>query len=193
MKVIFPVAGLAIGLILVLMIRALASPLYLMGTVVLGFAATLGATVLVFQHAEHLAGVQFQVPLIVYLFVASIGTNYNILMISRVREELRTGASPWHATRAALAHAGPSVAAAGVVLAASFGVLGFSNITAQIGLPVAIGVLLSTFVTAWLLVPALTILLGRVAFWPTPPRVLEARVADADADPVRQPAVPAPV
>jgi RND superfamily putative drug exporter len=184
MKVIFLVAGLAIGLILVLMLRTVASPLYLMGSVVLGFAATLGATVLVFQRAEHLPGVQFQVPLIVYLFVASIGTDYNILMISRVREELRDGATPRQATRAAIGHAGPTVAAAGVVLATSFGVLGFSTITAQIGLPVAIGVLLSTFVMAWLLVPALTVLLGRVAFWPTRQRPVAPVTA---GEPVRQP------
>jgi RND superfamily putative drug exporter len=183
MFVIFPVAGLAIGLILVLMLRAVLSPLYLMGTVVLGFAATLGATVLVFQRAAHLPGVQFQVPLIVYLFVASIGTDYNILMISRVREELRCGATPRDAVRAAIGHAGPSVAAAGVVLATSFGVLGFSSITAQIGVPVAIGVLLSTFVMAWLLVPALTVILGRTAFWPTRPRATSA----AALDPIRQP------
>jgi len=191
MKVIFPVAGLAIGLILLLMLRALVSPLYLMATVVLSFAATLGATVLVFQHAEHLPGVQFQVPLIVYLFVASIGTDYNILMISRVREELRTGATLRQATRAAIGHAGPSVAAAGLVLATSFGVLGFSAITAQIGLPVAIGVLLSTFATAWLLVPALTVLLGRVAFWPTRPGTVA--VSRAVDDRLPQPDVVVPV
>jgi RND superfamily putative drug exporter len=191
LTVIFPIAGLAIGLILLLMLRALVSPLYLMATVVLGFAATLGATVLVFQHAAHRPGVDFQVPLIVYLFVASIGTDYNILMISRIREELRTGATLGQATRTALGHAGPSVAAAGLVLAVSFGVLGFSTITAQIGLPVAIGVLLCTFVTAWLLVPALTVMLGRVAFWPTRPRA-EATPAAGD-DEIRQSEVAVPV
>jgi RND superfamily putative drug exporter len=70
------------------------------------------------------------------------------------------------------------------VLATSFGVLGFATITAQIGLPVAIGVLLSTFVTAWLLVPALTLLLGRAAFWPTGKRAVAPAVDD---EPVRQP------
>src|SRR5215471_11116666 len=165
-KVIFPLAGLLIGLVLLLMLRALLAPLYLMGSVVLGFAATLGAAVLIYQHLGHQAGMSFQLPLIVYLFVSSIGTDYNILMIGRLREELRKGRSPRSAAQAALTKAGPAAAAAAVILAASFGSLAISPSLGQIGFSVAVGVLMSTFVTAWLLIPALTTALGRKALWP---------------------------
>jgi RND superfamily putative drug exporter len=167
LRVIIPIAAVAIGLILLLTLRAVLAPLYLMAAVGLGFAATLGSAVLLFQHIQHKPGVGFTVPLIVYLFVASIGTDYNILMIARLREELVRGATPREAARYAVTHAGPSVAAAGVILAASFGVLGFSSSTASVGLPVAMGVVLATFVTSWLLIPAVTALAGHRAFWPS--------------------------
>ena len=122
---------------------------------------------LVFQTIGHQNGLLFTLPLIVYLFVASIGTDYNILMIDRLREELRAGRSRREAARLALRHTGPTVAAAGIVLACSFGILTISPDLAQIGFAVAIGIFLSTFVNAWLLIPALTALLGRGAFWPS--------------------------
>jgi RND superfamily putative drug exporter len=167
MKLILPLAGVAILLILVLMLRALVAPLYLMASVVVGFAATLGASVALFQGIAGHPGLDFQLPLIVYLFVASIGTDYNILMISRLREEMRNGARPRRAADTAIRQAGPSVAAAGIVLAASFGLLTISPILAQIGFAVAAGVLISTFLNAFLLIPALTGLLRRTAWWPS--------------------------
>jgi len=167
MKVIFPLAGAAILFILVLMLRAVIAPVYLMASVVLGFAATLGATVAVFQGMAGHDGLSFQLPVIVYLFVASIGTDYNILMISRLREEMRDRARPRRAADTAIHQAGPSVAAAGIVLAASFGLLTISPTLAEIGFAVAAGVLISTFVNALLLIPALTGLLGRTAWWPS--------------------------
>jgi putative drug exporter of the RND superfamily len=167
MKLILPLAGVAILLILVLMLRALVAPLYLMASVVVGFAATLGASVAVFQGIAGHHGLDFQLPLIVYLFVASIGTDYNILMISRLREEMRDGARPRRAADTAIRQAGPSVAAAGIVLATSFGLLTISPILAQIGFAVAAGVLISTFLNAFLLIPALTGLLGHTAWWPS--------------------------
>ncbi|MFC6016731.1 MMPL family transporter [Plantactinospora solaniradicis] len=166
LRVILPAAGLLIGLVLLLMLRGVLAPAYLLGAVVGGFVATLGAAVLVFQGAVGRPGLTFTLPLIVYMFVASIGTDYNILIIARIREELRGGASRREAVRVALREAGPPVAAAGVILAASFGALTISATLAEVGFAVAVGVLLSTFVLSWLLVPALTALLGRAAFWP---------------------------
>jgi RND superfamily putative drug exporter len=165
-KLIFPLAGLLIALVLLLMLRAILAPLYLMASVVLGFAATLGTAVLVYQHLAHQPGMNFQLPLIVYLFVSSIGTDYNILIIGRLREELRNGRTPRAAAQAALSKAGPAAAAAAVILAASFASLAISPSLGQIGFSVAIGVLMSTFITAWLLIPALTTALGRKALWP---------------------------
>jgi putative drug exporter of the RND superfamily len=166
MKIIFPVAGLLIGLILMVILRSLIAPIYLMASVVLGFAATLGASVLVFQGAAGEPGLQWSIPIIVYLFVASMGSDYAILMISRLREEMRNGRNARDAARQAVLHAGPAVAAAGVVLAGTFAALIASPLLSQTGFAVAIGVLLAAFVMAWVLVPSLTALLGRRAFWP---------------------------
>jgi putative drug exporter of the RND superfamily len=166
MKIVFPVAGLLIALILMVMLRSLVAPIYLLASVVLGFAATLGASVLVFQEAGGEPGLQFSIPIIVYLFVASIGSDYAILMISRLREGIAGRHSPREAARQAVVHAGPAVAAAGVILAGTFAALIVSPLLSQTGFAVALGVLLAAFVMAWVLVPSLTALLGRMAFWP---------------------------
>lgn len=166
MRLILPVAGALIGLVLLGMIRGLLAPVYLLTAVIGGFGATLGASVVVFRTIAGGPGLNFTLPLIVYMFVASIGTDYNIFMIARIREELRSGHGARTAVANALRHAGPPVAAAGVVLAASFAALIVSPSLAQIGFAVTIGILISTFVLAWLLVPALTALAGRAAFWP---------------------------
>ncbi len=155
MKVIFPLAGLAILLILLLTLGSLLAPLYLMASVVLGFGATLCASVLLFQHVLGHDGIDFQLPLVVYLFVARIDTDYNILIISRLREETWRGASPRQAAVTAVRSAVPAVAAAGLVLATSFGLLMISPLIADIGFAVAAGVLLSAFINAFLLVPGL--------------------------------------
>ncbi|MEV4488954.1 MMPL family transporter [Micromonospora coxensis] len=163
---VFPVAAGLIGLLLLLMLRGLIASLGLLAAVALGFAATLGTSVLVFQVLGGQPGLNFQLPLVVFLFVTAIGTDYNILMIARIREELRAGRSPRRAAEEAVRRAGPAVAAAGVILAGSFGVLVASPMMAQIGLAVAVGVLIATFGLSWLLVPAAAALTGRAAFWP---------------------------
>jgi RND superfamily putative drug exporter len=182
MKVIFPLAGAGILLILLLMLRALLAPLYLMASVVAAFAASLGATVLVFQGILGHPGINFEVPIIVYLFVASIGTDYNILIISRLREEMQAGATPRDAARAAVRNAGPAVAAAGLVLATSFALLMISPLLADIGFAVAAGVLICAFINAFLLVPALTVMAGRAAWWPSHPGVGRHSATTGPAD-----------
>ncbi|MFI5486582.1 MMPL family transporter [Micromonospora echinaurantiaca] len=166
LRLVFPVAAGLIGLLLLLMLRGLLAALGLLAAVALGFAATLGTSVLAFQVVGGQPGLNFQLPLVVFLFVTAIGTDYNILMIARLREELRAGRSPRQAAQEAVRHAGPAVAAAGVILAGSFAVLVASPVLAQIGLAVAVGILIATFGLSWLLVPALTALTGRAAFWP---------------------------
>ena len=121
-EVVFPVAALIILVILGLLLRSLVAPWYLMVSVGLGFAATLGATVLVFQNLAGQAGLVFILPMYMYLFVVALGTDYNILMIARVREEIREGATPRVAAAHALAQAGPAIASAGLILAGTFGV-----------------------------------------------------------------------
>jgi RND superfamily putative drug exporter len=91
--------------ILALLLRSLVAPWYLMASVGLGFDATLGAAVLVFQHIQGKAGLIFLLPIYIYLFVVAPGTDYNILMIARLREEARSGKSSRKAAAEALKHA----------------------------------------------------------------------------------------
>ncbi|WP_213456217.1 MMPL family transporter [Rhizomonospora bruguierae] len=167
-SLIFPVAGALFVVILALLLRAALAPLYLVAVVVLGFAATLGASVWVFQGALGHAGLSYLIPIVLYLFVTAIGTDYNILMTARLREEVRAGRSSREAATLAIAHAGPSIAAAAVILAGTFGALLISGVPffVQIGFAVTLGILLVAFVVSILLVPALTAIAGRAAWWP---------------------------
>ncbi|MCW3817828.1 MMPL family transporter [Micromonospora sp. DR5-3] len=168
LSVILPVAAGLIALILALLLRSLVAPIYLVIAVLLNFAATLGATVYLFQGLQDKPGVTFQLPIILYLFVVAIGTDYNILMIARLREEAREGNEPHEAAAIGVEHAGPTVAAAGLILAGTFGVLMLAPISflQQMGFAVAIGIVLSAFVMSMFFVPALTALIGHKAWWP---------------------------
>ena len=168
LAVIFPVAGVLFVLILAGLLRALLAPVYLVAMVVAGFAATLGGSTLLFEWALGHAGLAFTIPIILYLFVTAIGTDYNILMTARIREEVRDGRGPREAAGLAIAHAGPSVAAAAVILAGTFGALLVSGVPffVEIGFAVTLGILIVAFVVSLLLVPATTALLGRAAWWP---------------------------
>ncbi|RKN49580.1 MMPL family transporter [Micromonospora endolithica] len=168
LSVILPVAAALIALILALLLRSLVAPIYLVIAVLLNFAATLGATVYLFQGVRGEPGVTFQLPIILYLFVVAIGTDYNILMIARLREEAREGNDPHRAAAIGVEHAGPTVAAAGLILAGTFGVLMLAPISflQQMGFAVAIGIVLSAFVMSMFFVPALTALIGHRAWWP---------------------------
>ncbi|WBQ06864.1 MMPL family transporter [Kribbella sp. CA-293567] len=168
LKVIFPVAGGLIAIILALLLRSLLAPLVLMLAVVLSFFSTTGATVLVFQGAAGHAGVTFSLPIMLYLFVVAIGTDYNILMIARLREEAERGTDPREAADLAIEHGGPSVAAAGLILAGTFSSLmlaGMALLT-EMGFSVAAGIVISAFLMSIFLVPSVTALLGPRAWWP---------------------------
>jgi putative drug exporter of the RND superfamily len=166
--VVFPVAAIIILLILGLLLRSLIAPWYLMLSVGLGFAATLGATVLVFQTLAGQAGLVFLLPVYMYLFVVALGTDYNILMIARLREQAREGMEPRAAAAAALSHAGPAIAAAGVILAGTFAslTLAGNTILTQVGFAVSAGIALAAFVMAMFFSPSLTALIGHRAWWP---------------------------
>ena len=168
LAVIFPVAGLFIAVVLALLLRSLVAPLYLMAAVVLGFLSTMGATVIAFLGIGDRAGVSFALPLLVYLFVVAIGTDYNILMIARLREEAREGNDPRTAADLAIEHGGPSVGAAGLILAGSFASMLLAGISflMEMGFAVSIGILISAFVMSMFLVPSVTALLGHGAWWP---------------------------
>ncbi|MCF2527363.1 MMPL family transporter [Yinghuangia soli] len=168
MKVIFPVAGALIILILALLLRSLVAPWYLMAAVVLGFLATLGATVYVFQGLVGDPGVMFSLPIMIYMFVVAIGTDYNILMVARLREEAQQGHEPREAAALAVEHAGPSIGAAGVILAGTFASLMFAGIAmmTQMGFAVSVGIIIAAFIMSMFLVPSVTALIGHAAWWP---------------------------
>jgi putative drug exporter of the RND superfamily len=166
--VVFPVAALAIMLILGLLLRSLVAPVYLMLSVVLGFLATLGATTLIFQHAGGEAGLIFLLPLIMYMFVVALGTDYNILMMARLREEAREGHEARPALALAIRHTGPTIAAAGVILAGSFAVLllAGNSLLSQMGFAIAFGIAVAAFAMAMFFTPSITSLIGHRAWWP---------------------------
>jgi len=165
---VFPVAAVIILLILMLLLRSLVAPWYLLASVGLGFAATLGASVLVFQVLQNQAGLVFLLPIYMYLFVVALGTDYNILMIARLREEAREGRDPRQAAAMALRHTGPAIGAAGVILAGTFAslMLAGNTILSQLGFAVSCGIALAAFVMAMFFAPSITALIGHRAWWP---------------------------
>ncbi|MCQ4080496.1 MMPL family transporter [Streptomyces sp. RB6PN25] len=167
-RTVFPVAAVLIMVILALLLRSVVAPWYLMASVGLGFGATLGATVLIFQKAQGHSGLMFMLPVIMYLFVVAIGTDYNILMIARLREEAREGRDPREAAGMALRHAGPTVAAAGFILAATFAtmMLAGNSLLTEMGFAVSFGIVVAAFVMAMFFTPSLTALIGHAAWWP---------------------------
>jgi RND superfamily putative drug exporter len=168
LRVIFPLAAALFVLILALLLRAVVAPAYLVAMVVAGFAATLGASALLFQRGLGHTGLSFSLPIVLYLFVTAIGTDYNILITARLREEIRDGRGPREAAALAIQRTGASVVAAAIILAGTFASLLISGVPffVEIGFAVTLGILIVAFVVALLLVPATTALLGRAAWWP---------------------------
>jgi len=181
-RTVFPVAAALIMIILGLLLRSVVAPWYLIASVGLGFGATLGATVWIFQDAQGHPGLMFMLPVIMYLFVVAIGTDYNILMIARLREEAREGREPREAAGMALRHAGPTVAAAGFILAATFAtmMLAGNALLTEMGFAVSFGIAVAAFVMAMFFTPSLTALIGHAAWWPGHADRATAPPADPD-------------
>ncbi len=167
-SVVLPVAALVIMLILALLLRSLVAPWYLIAAVGLGFGATLGATVIMFQGIQGEPGLIFILPIYIYLFVTALGTDYNTLMVARLREEAREGRDPRHAAAEAVKHAGPTIAAAGVILAGTFAslMLGGNTLIVSMGFALSFGIFLAAFVMAMFFTPSLTAIIGHAAWWP---------------------------
>ncbi|MEU0787829.1 MMPL family transporter [Streptomyces sp. NPDC006173] len=164
---IVPVVLAIILIILAGLLRSLLMPLLLVATVALNFAATLGISSLVFRHVFGFSGTDASVPLYGFVFLVALGVDYNIFLMSRVREEsLRHGVR--QGVLRGLVATGGVITSAGVVLAATFAALGVIPLAflVQIAFIVAFGVLLDTLVVRSLLVPALVRDIGRRAWWP---------------------------
>ncbi|MER6336070.1 MMPL family transporter [Streptomyces tendae] len=164
---IVPVVLAIILVILILLLRSLLMPVLLVATVALNFLATLGVSALVFTHVFGFGGTDASVPLYGFVFLVALGVDYNIFLMSRVREEaLRHGVR--EGILRGLTATGGVITSAGVVLAATFAALGVIPLAflVQIAFIVAFGVLLDTLVVRSLLVPALARDIGAVAWWP---------------------------
>ncbi|MEV4557535.1 MMPL family transporter [Kitasatospora sp. NPDC049285] len=167
-KVIIPLVLGVVLLILAALLRAVTAPLVLIATVVLSYAAALGISVFLFEHVFHFEGQDQAFPLFVFVFLVALGIDYNIFLMTRVREEsahvgTRRGAV------VGLAATGGVITSAGLILAATFAVLGTLPVVgfAEIGFTVALGVLLDTLVVRSVLVTALTVDLDHHMWWPS--------------------------
>ncbi|MFE6781454.1 MMPL family transporter [Streptomyces sp. NPDC057680] len=156
--------------VLVLLLRSLLAPLYLVATLILSFLATLGATTFFTVTVLGDEGIGNRVTAYVFVFLVALGVDYNIFIMSRFKQELRTR-PPAQAISAALTRTGGVVSSAGLILAATFAVLMTQPIRElfQFGFAMAFGILLDTFLIRPLLVPAIVRLLGDRALWPARP------------------------
>jgi RND superfamily putative drug exporter len=167
-KVIIPLVLIVVMIVLMVLLRALLSPLILVATVVLSFGASLGLSALIFRHVFGFAGADASLPLFVFVFLVALGIDYNIFLMTRVREE-----TPQHGTRRAsliaLGATGGVITSAGLVLAATFSVLATLPLVAfaEIGFAVAWGVLLDTMIVRSVLVTAINLDVGSKIWWPS--------------------------
>ncbi len=151
-----------------LLLRSIVAPLILLATTVLSFGTTLGVAALLFNGPFDFAGADPVVPLFAFVFLVALGIDYNIFLMTRVREEAKV-----HGTRSGmirgLTATGGVITSAGVVLAATFAALGVIPLLflAQVAFLVAFGVLVDTLIVRTLLVPALTLDIGKRVWWPS--------------------------
>jgi RND superfamily putative drug exporter len=165
---IIPIVMLVLGLLLAIVLRSLVAPIYLVISVGLSYLASLGLAVLVFVIIGGQDGINFVLPFFMFIFIMALGQDYNILVMTRIREEAHH-APIGTAVRRAVEATGTTVTSAGLILAGTFGVLTVTGNTQvqEIGLGLAAGILLDTFFVRTLLVPSVVVLLGRWNWWPS--------------------------
>ena len=167
-QLIAPLALLVIAIILAILLRALVAPLILIASVIISFLATLGISILFIRYVVGDAGLDASIPTFAFIFLVSLGIDYTIFLMARVREEART-----HGTREgmlrALSATGPVITSAGVILAGTFSVLMTLPVTFtfDLGFMVALGILLDTFIVRTIMVPAAVEVIGDKVWWPS--------------------------
>ncbi len=167
MVVVIPIVLAIMVLLLGLLLRSLVAPWYLAVTVGLSYLATLGLSMIIFVHLGGDGGLMFQLPLLLFVFSMALGEDYNILVMSRIREEAHDDMPLRQALTHAIGITGGTVTSAGIILAGTFAVLGLVPDGTQIGVSIACGVLLDTFFVRTMLVPSIAVLLGRWNWWPS--------------------------
>ncbi len=194
LRTVIPIAIAVIAVLLAVVMRSLVAPLYLIVSVVLSYFSALGLTVLVFVKAAGQPGLTFILPFLLFMFLLALGEDYNILVMTRIREEAHHLPLPEAVSRA-LNVTGTTVTSAGLVLAGTFGVLaivgsgsaGQQNVRTivDVGVGLALGVLMDTFGVRTLLVPSAAVLIGRWNWWPS--RLSRPRPAGTGATPAKTP------
>jgi RND superfamily putative drug exporter len=175
LKTVVPIAIVAIGLLLGLILRSAVAPLYLIVSVALSYLASLGIATIVFIDIGGDGGISFVLPFLMFIFLLALGEDYNILVMTRIREEARSLPLD-QAVIKAIGRTGSTVTSAGLILGGTFAVFaivggggsGGSELRA-IGFGLAAGILMDTFLVRTLLVPAVVTLLGRWNWWPSHP------------------------
>ncbi|GIG93249.1 hypothetical protein Pen02_81850 [Plantactinospora endophytica] len=169
---VLPTAGILAALAVALLLRNLTAALHLTVATALAAASALGVTTYVFQHIGGHPGLSFLLPMVVFLFVVTTGTDYTILTLARLREEKELGKDPRTAAHHTIAQAGPAIGGAGLLLTGFFAATVLAGgLLAQMGLAIAIGIIICAFVTSMFLVPSLAVLLATrpKRRQPTPP------------------------
>jgi len=173
LKRVIPIAIVVIGLLLALVLRSLVAPLYLIASVGISYLAALGLSVLLFVKIGNSGGLVFFMPFLMFIFLLALGEDYNILMMTRIREEAQKLPLREAVTRA-LSVTGTTITSAGLVLAGTFVVFGLvagsgsgGSQFRDIALGLALGILMDTFLVRTLLVPSTVVLLGRWNWWPS--------------------------
>jgi len=170
---IVPVAVLAIALLLGLVLRSLVAPLYLVVSIVVSYLAALGLTTFLVIDLGGQQGLVYILPFLMFVFLLALGEDYNILIMTRIREEVTAGLPMREAVVRAIGKTGPTVTSAGLILAGTFAVFAVAGGGVMggqlqaIGLGLALGILLDTFGVRTLLVPSVVVLLGRWNWWPS--------------------------
>jgi RND superfamily putative drug exporter len=170
LKRIIPIVLIVIAALLAILLRSLVAPWYLILTVGLSYLAALGFAMIVFIHIGHQDGLFFILPFLMFIFCMALGEDYNILVMSRIREEAHNEPTMTAAVTKAIGITGTTVTSAGLILAGTFTVLGLvggSSQVQQIGFGTAFGILLDTFFVRTLLVPSIVALLGHRNWWPS--------------------------
>jgi putative drug exporter of the RND superfamily len=170
---VFPVAIIVIAILLALVMRSIVAPVYLIASVAISYLAAFGVSVLLFQDATQSGGLPYVIPFLMLLFLLALGEYYNILVMTRIREEAGDVSLRRAVTRA-LQRTGSTVTSAGLVLAGTFGVFALvvarlpgGDVYRDILASLSIGILMDAFLVRTLLVPSTVALLGRWNWWPS--------------------------
>jgi RND superfamily putative drug exporter len=168
--------------VLVLLLRSLVAPLYLLASVVLSYAAAMGLTTFIWQDLAGMPAIDWTVPIFAFMMLVSVGADYNIFLMSRVREEVQR--DPRRGIARAVTRTGAIITSAGIIFAGTFAALISSplNSIAEAGTAITLGLLLDTFVVRSFVVPAIAMMLGRWNWWPSGRRELRGQHVDAPVD-----------